>query len=114
MAAGRARRSAIELRQNRELPLVDAECEVVWKLRLGPLYLTTRSASLELGLLGTRQRAGLRCGAMLSWIVLAFLAHAGTRWYKRRGLPLVSVRAVLLVFDFTQGYIWEELLQTGP
>lgn len=56
--------------------------EVVWKLRLGPLYLTTRSASLELGLLGTRQRAGLRCGAMLSWIVLAFSrmhARAGIR-----------------------------------
>lgn len=72
-------RSAIELRQNRELPLVEPRRDVVWKLRLGPMYLTTRSASLELGLPGTRQKAGLRCGAMLSWIVLAFSrTHART------------------------------------
>lgn len=67
LAAGRARRSGTELRSRprASLPLVDREVEVVWKLRLGPMYLTTRSASFQLGLLGIRQRAGLRCGAML-------------------------------------------------
>lgn len=45
----------------------------------------------------------MRCDAVLDR--LGFLADARTRWYKRRGVPLVSVRAVLFVFDFTQGYI---------
>lgn len=60
------------LRQNRELPLVDPGVEVVWKLRLGPIHLTTRSASFELGLLGTRQRGRpwMRCDVALGGLGL--------------------------------------------
>lgn len=78
------------------------------------MYLTTRSASFPLGLLGTRQRAALRCGAMLPWMVLALSRPHARAGIREGELPSSQSFLFFSCCLDLRIYIWGELIHTRP